>query len=43
LHAKLQLVPSHVGVALAGAGHALHDAPQLAVELLLAHAPPQLW
>jgi hypothetical protein len=38
-----QFVPSHVGDALAGGTHALHDAPQLSTDVLLAHAAPHWW
>jgi hypothetical protein len=38
-----QLVPSHVGLALAVVVHAVHEAPQLAVSVLLTQALPQRW
>jgi hypothetical protein len=43
LHVKPQFVPSHVAVAFAGTAQAEHDEPHVAVALLLAHAPLQLW
>ena len=36
-----QEVPLQVALPLAGAGHGLHEVPQVAVLLLPAHAPPQ--
>jgi hypothetical protein len=38
-----QLVPLHVAVLFATDGHAEQDVPQLAVLVLLAHVPLQLW
>jgi len=38
-----QLTPSHVGVALAVAVHAVHDVPHDAGSELLTHMPPQRW
>jgi hypothetical protein len=43
LHAKPQLVPSHVGVAFDGTLHGAHDDPQLDGDVLSAHAPPHWW
>jgi hypothetical protein len=44
LQVKPQLVPSQVAVAFAGGEHATHDVvPQLAIDVLLTHAPPQSW
>jgi hypothetical protein len=43
LHVKPQLVPSHVPTALAGTVHAVHEAPHVAGELLLTHAPAHSW
>ena len=40
---KPQVVPSHVAIALAGTGQAVHDAPHVATEVLLTQLPPQLW
>ena len=42
LHANPQEAPSQVAVALAGgAGHGVHDVPQVATELLETHCPEQ--
>jgi hypothetical protein len=35
-------VPLHVALPFEGTGHAVQDAPQVLVELLLSHVPPQL-
>jgi hypothetical protein len=43
LHAKPQLVPSHVGVAFAGALHGVHEDPHDCTELLSEHALPHWW
>jgi hypothetical protein len=43
LHVKPQVVPLHVGVALAGAVHGVHDAPQVAMLVLAAQLLPQVW
>jgi hypothetical protein len=40
LHVKPQLVPSHVGVAFAGAAHGVHELPHVLTERLSLHAPP---
>ena len=43
LHAKPQLVPSHVDVPFAGgAGHATHEAPHVASDELETQLAPQL-
>lgn len=42
MHAKPQLVPLQVGVALAGAEHATHDAPHESTLVLLAQPAPQV-
>jgi hypothetical protein len=33
----------HVAVALAGAGHGVHDVPHVSGLVLDAHVPPQTW
>jgi hypothetical protein len=43
LHAKSHAVPSHVAAAFAGGTHAVHDAPHVAVLLVLAQEPPHKW
>jgi hypothetical protein len=40
LHAKPQLVPSHVADAFAGAGHAVHRVPHVAGEVLSTQDEP---
>jgi hypothetical protein len=42
LQVSPQLVPSQLAVPLGSVGQAVHEAPQVAVELLLTHTPPQL-
>ena len=43
LQANPQEVPLQVAVALAGgAGHGVHDEPQLATDILETHAPEQI-
>ena len=44
LQANPQDVPLQVAVALAGgAGHGVHDVPQLLTEVLETHCPEQMW
>jgi hypothetical protein len=43
LHVYPQLVPLHVGCALAGVGHGVHDVPHELIEPLLSHALPHWW
>jgi hypothetical protein len=41
LHATPQAVPLQVGVPLATAGQAVHEAPQVATAVFATQAPPQ--
>ena len=41
LQVEPHVVPLHVALLLAGTGQAVHDEPQVAVLVLLAHALPQ--
>lgn len=43
LHVKSHAVPLQVAVAFAGGAHGVHDAPQVAMLELLAHAPEHTW
>jgi hypothetical protein len=43
LHVNPQLVPLHVAEAFAGGEQGVHEAPQVAVLLLLAQLLPQVW
>jgi hypothetical protein len=43
LHVKPQTPPVQVGVEFAGCVQGVHDAPQLFVEVLSAHAVPHVW
>ena len=43
LHAKPQLVPSHVAYPFAGVPHGVHDVPHVSGLALSAHALPHAW
>ena len=43
MQAYPQATPLHVGEALAGAVHAVHDEPHVAMSMLLTHTPPHRW
>ena len=43
MHVTPQVAPLHVAVPVAGAGQAVHEAPQVASALFETHAPPQRW
>jgi hypothetical protein len=43
LHAKPQLVPSHVALALVGGVQAMHDAPHEPTLVFATHAPAHKW
>jgi hypothetical protein len=43
LQVRLQVVPLHVATPLGSPGHGVHEAPQVAGELLSSQAPAQSW